>query len=194
MRQSSKLFAQSEAYKMDKQIILACDEQGNFTGEYITKEEGHSGQGKRHLAITILVYNSKNEVLLQKRKHKIFDGIWDITGATHHLHGADGKDESSEEATARCLNVEYGIKGARLESLGGFNYFAQDGENCENEHCIMMLGKYDGEIKLNLEVGYEYKWMDKDEFLADIKTNPDKYSQWAKEGVKILKQTNFFDD
>lgn len=66
----------------DGQIILACDEQGVFTGEYIPKEIGHTGKGKRHLAITVLLENSKGEVLLQRRKHQIFDGIWDLTGAT----------------------------------------------------------------------------------------------------------------
>ncbi len=180
------------SFSSNKQIILACDEDGKFNGEYIPKEVGHTGQGRRHLAITVLVHNSKGEVLLQKRKHKVFDGIWDITGATHHLHREDGTDETSEDATKRCLRVEYDIEAVELEDLGGFNYFAQDGDNCENEHCIMMLGKYDGEVKLNPDVGYEYKWMNKNEFLAEIETNPDKYSQWAKEGVKVLKNTDFF--
>ena len=44
---------------MDNQIILVSDEKGNFTGEYIPKEMGHTGLGKRHLAITVLIYNKK---------------------------------------------------------------------------------------------------------------------------------------
>src|SRR3989344_1200496 len=129
------------------QTILAVDDNGNFL-EYISKEAGHSGKGKRHLAIAVLLTNSEGQVLLQKRKHQIFDNIWDITGATHPLHKPhpchserlaknlppswkiatspaspdprnDGKckicnednvDESLEEATWRCLRVEFGIK------------------------------------------------------------------------------------
>lgn len=83
---------------MDNQIILACDDQGNFTGEYIPKEVGHTGNGKRHLAITVLLYNNQGQVLLQRRKHQVFDDIWDITGATHPLH-TDDEDESLKQAT-----------------------------------------------------------------------------------------------
>lgn len=184
---------------MDKQIILACDDQGKFTGEYIPKEEGHQGQGKRHLAITVLLENSKGEVLLQRRKHKIFNDIWDLTGATHPLHlengsssakaSADKHDESFEEATARCLKREYGIEVREIGEvrvIGVFNYFSQYGDLCENEHCAMLVGKYDGELKLNPEVGYNYKWMDKKEFLKDIKKNPTNYSPWAVEGIDLF--------
>ena len=48
---------------MDEQVILAVDDQGNFTGEYIPKEVGHTGEGKRHLAITVLIYNNRDQVL-----------------------------------------------------------------------------------------------------------------------------------
>ncbi|MDO8570398.1 MAG: NUDIX domain-containing protein [Candidatus Daviesbacteria bacterium] len=174
---------------MDKQIILVCDDQGKFSGEYISKEIGHKGKGKRHLAITVLLENSKGEVLLQKRKHKIFDDIWDLTGATHPLHLAD-HDESFIEATLRCLKREYGLEIGEVREVrvvGEFNYFAQYKNGlCENEHCAMLVGKYDGVLKLNPEVGYSYKWMDKKEFLKDIKENPTNYSPWAVEGVKIL--------
>lgn len=180
---------------MDQQIILACDDQGKFSGEYIPKEVGHTGLGKRHLAITVLLQNKQGEVLLQKRKHKVFNDIWDLTGATHPLHLENGHDETFEEATLRCLKREYEIEEgevSNLRNLGAFNYFAQDGEKCENEHCAILVGEYDGEVKLNPEVGYGYKWMEKQDFLKDIAQNPEKYTAWAVEGVKILKGTNFF--
>lgn len=186
---------------MDDQIILAVDDNGVFNGEYIPKWEGHTGEGKRHLAMTVLIYNEQSsrasptnagQVLLQRRKHKVFDKIWDFTAATHPLHLKD-HDESVEEATWRCLEREYGIKEKiPLKNLGFFDYFARYGKLCENEHCAMMVGEYNGKLKLNPEVGYEYKWMDKNDFLKDIQKNPKKYSPWAVEGVKILKSKNFF--
>lgn len=177
---------------MTKQIILACDEKGNFKGEYIPKVVGHTGQGRRHLAITVLIYNSKGEVLLQKRKHKIFNNIWDLTGATHPLHKKDGSNETFEEATLRCLKREYNADLIPLKNMGAFNYFARYGKLCENEHCAMLVGEYNGLIKLNREVGYSCQWVPKKKFLADIKKNPQKYSPWAAKGVKILKRKGFF--
>lgn len=172
---------------MDEQIILAVDGKGNFKGEYIPKSVGHTGEGKRHLAISVLLYNSKGQVLLQKRKHKIFDDIWDVTGATHPLH-KDGKDESLEEATLRCLKTEWGIReigGIRV--IGAFNYFAKYGEYCENEHCAILIGEYNGPLNLSSEVGYSYKWVSEEEFLKNIKKNPKKYSPWAVEAAKLIR-------
>ncbi len=167
------------------QIILSVDDQGKFL-EYIPKEDGHKGKGKRHLAIAVLLTNSKNQALLQKRKHKIFDNLWDITGATHPLHDGN-KNETPEEATYRCLKEEWGItEKIALRNLGFFNYFAQYGDYCENEHCYFMVAEYDGAVRMNPETGYEYKWRNKADFLKDIVLNPENYTPWAKEAVRLL--------
>lgn len=170
-------------------IIIVCDDNGDPTGEYIPKEVGHTGLGKHHLAITVLIYNSNGEVLLQKRKHKRFDGLWDLTGATDLYRIEDGISESFETATLRCLKREYGIdKVQDLRNLGGFNYFAKWGDLCENEYCAMVVAHYNGQIKMDPSVGYEYKWVEKQEFLEDIELNPQNYTPWAIEGAKILKK------
>ncbi len=174
------------------QTILAVDDNGKFL-EYIPKALGHKGEGKRHLAITVLLYNSKGQVLLQRRKHKIFDNLWDFTGATHPLHQENGTDESLDEATRRCLREEWGIKEVKLKNLGVFNYFAKYGKLCENEYCYLLVGKYDGEVSVNKEVGYEYKWVTKEDFLKDFEENPKKYAPWVPGGVKILKSSDFFE-
>jgi len=166
------------------QIILACDDNGRFL-EYIPKEIGHTGEGRRHLAVTVLIVNSKGELLLQRRKHKIFDNIWDFTASTHPLHTEIG-DESIEKAALRALKEEYQIENVDLKRVGEFNYFAKIGDYCENEHDVFLMGEYNGEVKLSPEVGYEYKWMDKKEFLKDIEANSDKYTPWTKEAAKFL--------
>ncbi len=178
---------------MDKQIILACDDEGKFL-EYIPKEVGHTGKGRRHLAVTVLVYNSQGQILLQRRKHKVFDNIWCFTADTHLLHSKKG-DESFEQATQRCLKVEYNIQEqVSFSNLGMFNYFQKIGSLCENEHCAMMVGGYNGEINLNQEVGYEYKWVSKEEFLKDFEQNPQKYAPWVSSGLNVLKQSGFFNE
>ena len=176
------------------QTILAFDDDGNFL-EYIPKMVGHTGDGRRHLAITVLLYNSKNEVLLQKRKHKVFDDIWDFTASTHPLHLENGKDESLEEATLRALDEEWGISPStslRVKEVGEFNYFKKINNLCENEHDALFIGEHNGEIKMDENVGYGYKWVSKQEMLEDMEKNPKKYTAWANEGLKILKQVGFF--
>ncbi len=170
------------------QTILVADKNGRHTGEYVKKEVAHTGRGKRHLAISVLLYNNKKQVLLQKRKHKIHNDIWDLTGSTHHLHRRDGTNETTEEATYRCLEQEYGIFAKiPLKVLGGINYFAADGKFCENEHDIIVAGEYSGEIKPNRDVHYDYQWVEFEDFLKDIVTNPKKYAPWALLAAKKLK-------
>ena len=173
----------------DAQTILAVDESGKFL-RYISKEDGHTGEGIHHLAITVFIFNSKGELLLQKRKHKVFDNFWDNTASTHQLHLED-HDESDEEATLRTLIREYGIKEVELQSLGGFNYFEKIGGLCENEYCKLLVGIFDGEISLNPEVGYSYRWISKDDFLNELEERPEEYTPWCKVAAKILKEKGF---
>lgn len=176
---------------MDKQIILACDDQGKFL-EYIPKEAGHTGEGKRHLAVTVLIYNNKGQVLLQRRKHKVFDNIWDFTASTHPLHNQNSSNESLEEATLRALKYEYDIQNISLKRIGEFNYFAKINGLCENEHDHLFIGEYNGLVNLNPEVAYESKWVNKKKLLEDMGKNPHKYSAWSGESLKVLKQAGFF--
>lgn len=171
---------------MDEQIISAVDDKGNFL-EYIPRLIGHLGDGRRHLGITILIYNNKNKVLLQKRKHLIFDNIWCFSADTHP-YNLQGRDESIKEASKRALKEDFGIEDTPLQNLGSFNYFARDGKYCENEYCLMVVGEYNGEAKMNPEHGYDFVWMDKKEFLKEVEENPKKWAPWVPGGIKILKE------
>ena len=170
-----------------KQTILVSDKKGNHTGEYIDKDLAHTGNGKRHLAITVLLYNNRGQVLLQRRKHKIHSNIWDLTGSTHHLHISEGTNETTEEATYRCLQKEFGIfKKIPLKILGGINYFAKDGKFCENEYDVIVTGEYFGKIKPNRDVHFGYRWVSEKVFIADVSRSPNKYAPWAVKALDLI--------
>lgn len=170
---------------LKSQIILAVDDSGKFL-EYIPRMVGHIGVGRRHLGITILVFNNRGQILLQKRKHMVFDNIWCFSGDTHP-YNLDGRDETLDEASKRALKEDFNIEGIELENLGFFNYFEKDGKYCENEYCAMVVGEYNGEIKMNPDHGYDFAWMDKKDFLKEVEENPEKWAPWVFGGAKILK-------
>jgi isopentenyl-diphosphate Delta-isomerase len=178
----------------DNQIIIGANQDGTPTGEYFPKWEGHTGEGRHHFAITVLIYNNKGEVLIQKRKHRVFDNMLDMTASTHQLHLADGTNETDEEATLRSLKIEYGIDQVDLKKLDGFNYFEKYGKLCENEYDILLIGEYNGPLKVNSETAYGIVWMDKNEFLKDVEENPKKYTPWTIAGMEVLKKSNLFDN
>jgi isopentenyldiphosphate isomerase len=133
-------------------------------------------------------------LLLQRRKHRVFDDTWDITGATHPLRLADGTEESLESAALRCLRDEYGIESPQLTEAGSFSYFARDrdGVHCENEHCTLFVGEFNEAFELNPDVGYGYRWASKPVVLRDMSESPKRYSPWALLSVSLLYRSGFF--
>lgn len=162
----------------EKQMLLLVDENDVFSGKYAEKEKCHFEEGLHHRAFVVLLQNKKGEVLLQKRKHKLWDSYWDLTAISHVLHLPD-HDETYEEAALRSLKREMGIENVKLQNVGAFNYFVKEGEYCENEYCAILIGEYDGKVNANREVVYEYKWLEKETFIKDVKENPEKYTPWA---------------
>lgn len=177
------------------QILLACDDDGRFTGQYVRRDVAHSGDGHRHLAIAVLVANREGQLLLQRRKHEVFDDVWDISGATHPLWLGDGAHESLEDAAHRCLRDEYDVRDAELQEIGAFSYFARDpdGVRCEREHCTLFVGQIGGEVTLNPEVGYAYAWVERADLLDDVAAAPDRFSPWALLSVELLQREGFFE-
>jgi isopentenyl-diphosphate delta-isomerase type 1 len=90
------------------------DNDGNIIGT-ATREECHNGSSFLiHAVVHVLVFNDKNELLLQKRSQnkKIQPGKWDTSIGGHIESG-----ESREEALAREAKEELGITGVEFEYL-----------------------------------------------------------------------------
>lgn len=178
---------------MAEQQLILVDENDKFLGKYAPKGQCHFGKGLHHRAFTIMIQNKKGEVLLQKRKHKLWDHFWDLTNS-HPLHREDGTDETYEEAAHRCLEREWGIE-IPVKKLFAFNYFAKyKGNFCENEYCAFLVGEYDGKVNPNTEVAHEYKWMPLDKLLKDIKIHSQEYTPWlikALEELEAHKELDF---
>lgn len=171
------------------QTLIVVDKDNKEAG-FADYRECHSGKGVHHRGFVTLLFNSKNQVLLQKRKHSLFNGFWDLTAISHPLHLTES-DESWQEASDRALKKEMGIGHVEIDNIGAFNYFAKDGKNCENEHCAVLAGMYDGVYKANPVEVYESRWVDYNNFVKDIENTPQKYTPWARLAVKQLKNCDF---
>lgn len=169
---------------MKKGRVLLVNESDKISG-YASLDAAHLGKGKHHRAFVTLLFDSKNRVLLQRRKHKLFDGFWDFTAISHPLQLKD-KAESYQEASDRALKKEMGIDHVTVKKIGGFNYFAKDGSSCENEYCAVLIGTYDGAYQANRREVYEDKKIAFREFILDIKKNPKIYAPWAVLASEIL--------
>lgn len=168
-----------------EQTLIVVDDKDNVLG-YANKSECHAGKGRKHRAFVILLYDKDGKILLQHRKHKLFDKTWDLAGASHPLH-LENRDEDYVEAASRCLKVEWEIENIELKNIGAFNYFKEYGKNCENEYCALIVGKYDEEIKINSEVAYGFRKISLKNLLSEMEKNSEAFTPWLIEAVKILR-------
>ena len=161
-----------------KDKILLVDEEDNEKG-FEEKLKVHK-EGKLHRAFSIFVFNSKGELLLQRRaKGKYHSGgLWTNTCCSHQRQG-----ERLEEAVHRRLKEEMGFD-CDMEEAFTFSYRAEfDNGLVENEVDHVFIGRFDGEPKENPEEFDQWKWIRIDELERDVKENPDKYTYWLKECV-----------
>ena len=141
------------------------------------KQKAHL-EGKLHRAFSILIFNKKGEMLLQKRaKRKSFGGLWSNACCSHPRPGED-----ILTAAKRRLKEEMGIE-TELFEVFSFHYTAKDKNYIENEIDHVLYGIFDGDPKINKKEAEDFKWIKMKDLRRDIQKNPQKYTFWFK---KIL--------
>ena len=152
------------------------------------KMEAHKNGGTLHRAFSVFVFNTKGELLLQRRAlHKYHSGgLWTNTCCSHPRPG-----ETVREAGHRRLEEEMGMQ-CKLVELFSFEYKAElDGGMTEWELDHVLLGLSDKEPSINEEEVAEFKYMPLDEIDEDLNKNPQNYTEWFKicfERVKLSKR------
>ena len=158
-----------------KEIIICVDKNDNEVG-HVEKMEAHI-KGLLHRALSIFVFNEKNELLLQKRYSGKYHspGLWTNPCCTH-----PNKNESTDDAAIRRLQEEMGFS-CELKEVFSFMYYIKfDNNLIEHEFDHVYFGRYSNEISINpLEVE-DYKWLSLDNIKVDLKKNPDNYTFWFK--------------
>lgn len=152
------------------------------------KMEAHKNGGTLHRAFSVFIFNTKGELLLQKRaKHKYHSGgLWTNTCCSHPRPG-----ETTREAGNRRLAEEMGME-CKLIELFSFEYNTELNQGIiEWELDHVLLGLSDKEPQINTDEVAEYKYMPLDEIDNDLKINPQNYTKWFKicfERVKLEKR------
>jgi isopentenyl-diphosphate delta-isomerase len=122
-----------------------------------TREECHEGEGLLHRATTVLITNTKGEILITRRSGEkpLWPDFWDTSASTH-----PSENESYIGAARRSLEIELGIQ-PNIKQIDKFQYkewYIKD-VSSENEMCALFIGEYDGEIIPNPNEVSEFQWM-----------------------------------
>ena len=142
-----------------------------------TRENCHKGMGRRHRAFVVFLFDKDGKMLLQRRsmKKKLWPAFWDVS-VTSHVY----KGETYESAGIRRSMQELNVDVKKLERKLDYTYFAKFGDYCENEFCVLLVGKLEGRVKPNPDEIMETKFVTMKELGEDMKKNPDSYTPWFK--------------
>jgi len=156
--------------------VILVDENDNQIGI----EEKHSAHraGKLHRAISVFLFNSKGEVLLQKRASGKYHsgGLWTNTCCGHQRPGDD-----TLSTAKRKLKEEMGIE-CELEEKFSFIYFVQfDNGMHEHEFDHVLFGTFDGEPKPDPSEAEGWRWVSVEEVDREMKENPEQFTYWLKQ-------------
>jgi isopentenyl-diphosphate delta-isomerase len=165
-----------------QEFVILVDINDNETGR-MEKLEAHR-KALLHRAISVFICNSKGEWLLQRRAFNKYhsNGLWSNTCCSHPFPG-----ESNASAANRRLMEEMGLK-AELSEIFQFTYSAHlDNNLSEHELDHVFLGITDEKPVINTSEVVEWKYLNYDDLINDIKIVPEKYTIWLR---KIIDQKN----
>ena len=159
---------------MAEQVIIV-DENDNEAG-VSEKIKAHEA-GLLHRAFSVFIFNSKKELLLQKRASSKYHsgGLWSMTCCGHPR-----PKEKTKDAAKRRLKEEMGFD-CSLKKVYSFIYKAKfDNGLTEYEYDNVFVGNYEENPIINPEEAEEWKWADPLFLRKDIKENPENYTYWFK--------------
>ena len=160
---------------MSKENVILVDKNDNQVG-LMPKLEAHQ-KGLLHRAFSICIFNSKYELLLQKRASSKYHsgGLWTNTCCSHPREG-----EETLDAANRRLIEEMGIQ-TSLRKVHDFIYRAElDNDLTEHEFDHVFYGVYNEDPVINKDEADDFKWIDMGLLNEDIKINGDNYTVWFK--------------
>ncbi len=153
--------------------VILVDELDHAIGE-MDKMEVHE-KGELHRAISVLVFNSQHEFMLQQRSFSKYHspGLWTNTCCSHPHPG-----EPSPMAAHRRLKEEMGFE-CQLNKAFDFIYKAHlDNGLIEHEFDHVYIGYYDRDPVINTDEANDYKWLNVKALMEDLRSNPASYTVW----------------
>lgn len=168
---------------VQRDMIVLVDECGidliNPNGNLCTIEKVEAHRfGLMHRAVSVFIFNDKDELLLQKRSPEKYHSaeLWTNTCCTHPL-----PEESPHQTAKRRLYEEMGIT-ATLTEVFTFSYRSNVGNDLiEHEYDHVFFGVSNNDPYPDPTEVSDWKWQDLYSLEQELTTNSEKYSSWLQQ-------------
>ena len=165
---------------MEKEMVILVNEQDEAIG-LMEKMEAHE-KGLLHRAFSVLIFNSKGEMLLQQRALSKYHspGLWTNACCSHPRYG-----ETILEAANRRLSEEMGMQ-AELTVLTHFIYKAEfDNGLTEHELDYVVKGITDNNPIINPDEVNDFRWICPADLTKWVRNTPSDFTVWFLELFKL---------
>jgi isopentenyl-diphosphate delta-isomerase len=145
--------------------LILVDEADRELG-FLSKERCHQGQGVLHRAFSLLIFNDRGELLLQRRSaaKRLWPHYWSNSCCSHPRQA-----ETMESAVHRRLYEELGLA-CPLHFLFKFQYQAQyDNVGAEHEVCSVFIGRSAGGVRIDHNEIAAWRWVSADALAQEMR-------------------------
>jgi isopentenyl-diphosphate delta-isomerase len=172
-----------ESGSLSRNVIL-CDAAGRPTGT-ADIHAAHSGEGMLHLAFSVYIFSPDGRrLLIQQRsgEKRLWPLAWANTCCSHPR-----EDELLIEGGQRRLHEEMRIV-CPLRLGPSFIYRAEDpaGRGVEHEYDMILIGTTSNEPKPDPAEVADWKWVEVESLLEDMRAHPEQYSPWLQQGLPLV--------
>lgn len=165
---------------MEDEVILV-DELDNEIGT-APKLRAHQ-EGALHRAFSVFVFNSRGELLLQRRADDKYHsgGLWTNTCCSHPRPG-----EATDAAAARRLDEEMGLA-LPLVPVFAFTYRSAFADGLwEHELDHVYIGRTDADPVPDPAEVSGWRWVALDEVAREMERHPERFTVWFREPFEEL--------
>jgi isopentenyl-diphosphate delta-isomerase len=156
--------------------LILVDDADHEIGQ-MSKSDCHAGHGVLHRAFSLLIFNARDELLLQQRsdRKRLWPNFWSNSCCSHPRLG-----ESMTTAIHRRLMEELGLR-CTLDFLFKFKYQAQyDEQGAEHELCSVFFGRSTTPVHVNREEIADWRWISLPQLQQQLSDEADRFTPWFK--------------
>jgi len=155
-------------------MLILVDAADRETG-FLSKEACHRGDGIRHRAFSVFLFNDAGELLLQQRSAQkpLWPLFWSNSCCSHPRRG-----ETVEAAAQRRVREELGLA-CHLDYLYKFEYQARYGEvGAEHELCWVFAGRVSGAPRVDAAEIADWRFITPAALSAEIAADSARFTPW----------------
>ncbi len=163
--------------------VVVVDSEDRALGR-IGKLQAHLPPGVRHRAFSMMVYDDGVWLLQRRASTKYhFAGLWSNTCCSHPR-----PDEDVLRASQRRLYEELGMTATGYQSVGRFEYVADDPVSGLIEHeLVHVITAQAGTVPCPAEAEVdEVRWIAADELIAEVALHPSSFTPWLSTVLSLV--------